>query len=479
MVLYYSVLIEISVPFLCYCEIKKRTIANITSPAIVLLERKLILMINDISFLTGIKDPGLKFDQDGIEDTGNLKILHLIKTGECQCPVCGRPMLKNGFRKRPVKIQGLPIANVPTVLLIKKQKYICPSSAICPQTVTKIAPIIGIKAGCRIANNVKQAVTLNLSKNISQKDLGEQYWVSASTVGRIIEACEDDFRPVKGWLPSTIAFDDFKSGRFAPKGMSMILMNPVDHRTIDIMLSRTSRALRTYFYRYFTRRARLAVKLVVVNLYQPYRSVIQELFPNAHIIADHFHVVVQAYRALQKIRIRVMNHYGPGTHEYRALKRFWKLLLQKINSLDNVHYYPRRNFRGTWLSNSEVIDRLLAMSDDLRKAYDYYQTLVDAVDHQRCEEFKSLIKRKLTNLPAELQKVQRTLRHHQKEILRSFKHHLSNRPIEGTNNKIKVIKRTAYGFRNFFRFRLRILMALKNSHLTVITCPKTKNSPSN
>lgn len=153
-------------------------------------------MINDISFLTGIKDPGLKFDQDGIEDTGNLKILHLIKTGKYQCLVCGRPMLKNGFRKRPVKIQGLPIANVPTVLLIKKQKYICPSSAICPQTVTKIAPIIGIKAGCRIANNVKQAVTLNLSKNISQKDLGEQYWVSASTVGRIIEACEDDFRPV-------------------------------------------------------------------------------------------------------------------------------------------------------------------------------------------------------------------------------------------------------------------------------------------
>ncbi|PTM26152.1 hypothetical protein DA797_08380 [Limosilactobacillus reuteri] len=43
----------------------------------------------------------------------------------------------------------------------------------------------------------------------------------------------------------------------------------------------------------------------------------------------------------------------------------------------------------------------------------------------------------------------------------SFKYDTyTNGPIEGTNNKIKVIKRTAYGFRNFFNFRIRILLAL-------------------
>ncbi|MFT8904884.1 transposase, partial [Liquorilactobacillus satsumensis] len=42
-----------------------------------------------------------------------------------------------------------------------------------------------------------------------------------------------------------------------------------------------------------------------------------------------------------------------------------------------------------------------------------------------------------------------------------------NRPVEGTNNKIKVIKRTAYGFRNFENFRLRILVSLKNSYLNL------------
>ncbi len=118
------------------------------------------------------------------------------------------------------------------------------------------------------------------------------------------------------------------------------------------------------------------------------------------------------------------------------------------------------------------------MSEELRIAYNYYQTLVDAVDHENQGELQSLLQRKLTSLPFKLQKVQRTLRQHQNEIIRSFRHHLSNGPIEGTNNKIKVIKRTAYGFRNFFHFRVRILMALKNPHIMVGDPQKTKISSS-
>ena len=443
-------------------------------------ERKLILMTNNINFLTGIQDPGLQLDKEGTETIADkFKVIHLVKTGKCLCPICGRPMLKNGFRQRPVVVTALSVAGVKTFLMIRKQQYICKPTAECPETVTKVATIHGISRGCRIANNVKQYITKDLHRNISQKELAKDYYVSASTVARTIDSLEDTFTPEKNWLPATIALDDFKSGKFATSGMSMLLMNPVNHRTIDIIQSRNSRSLKQYFYRHFTRQARLAVRLIVVDLYQPYRGLIKELFPNASIIADHFHIVAQAYRALQAVRIKVMNHYGHETHEYRALKRFWKLLLQKVSSLDSVHHRPRRNFRGAWLSNSEVVDRLLAMSEDLQKAYDYYQTLVDAVDHGQEDELTTLLKRKLTSLPHRFQKVQRTLRQHQEEIIRSFRYQLTNGPIEGTNNKIKVIKRTAHGFRNFFRFRIRILIALKNSHIMIKDPINTrKTSPS-
>ena len=62
----------------------------------------------------------------------------------------------------------------------------------------------------------------------------------------------------------------------------------------------------------------------------------------------------------------------------------------------------------------------------------------------------------------------RTLRSHKLEIINNFKYqNYTNGPVEGTNNKIKVIKRTAYGFRNFFNFRARILLALPNSYIAI------------
>lgn len=58
-----------------------------------------------------------------------------------------------------------------------------------------------------------------------------------------------------------------------------------------------------------------------IDLYSPYRPLINELFPNAIIIADHFHVVVQAFQALNSVRLQVMRQTGSGSHDWRAPKR--------------------------------------------------------------------------------------------------------------------------------------------------------------
>uniref|UniRef100_UPI002B060301 transposase n=1 Tax=Limosilactobacillus reuteri TaxID=1598 RepID=UPI002B060301 len=57
--------------------------------------------------------------------------------------------------------------------------------------------------------------------------------------------------------------------------------------------------------------------------------------------------------------------------------------------------------------------------------------------------------RLLIRSPTFLGQVQHTLRSHKQEIYNSFKYDTyTNGPVEGTNNKIKVIKRTAYSFPN-------------------------------
>lgn len=138
---------------------------------------------------------------------------------------------------------------------------------------------------------------MELTKNQSQIDLAKDFDVSDGTVRRVINCLDQTFKPNYHWLPRHIAFDDLKSGRFAPSGMSMLLMNIENKRTLDIILSRRTSYLRNYFLRY-DGAARVSVQTVTVDLYTPYRHLIHELFPKALIIADHFHVVAQAYRAL-------------------------------------------------------------------------------------------------------------------------------------------------------------------------------------
>ncbi|MCJ2172152.1 ISL3 family transposase [Lactobacillus kefiranofaciens] len=417
----------------------------------------------------GIKDSHLELDtahfKNVIESHDNQVVVHLIQSYPLRCPRCGQLMLKNGFKI--VNVLGPSLHYQPTIWSIRNQKYLCKPSSACPSTITELAKVKDIKYRHHISQAIKQQVMIQLTANESQIDIAKELGISDWTVRRVIFNLDQFFKPNYHWLPRHIAFDDFKSGRFAPSGMSMILMNIENHRTIDIILSRRNRYLRNYFLRY-DRAARLAVRTVTVDLYTPYRHLIHGLFPHAIIIADHFHVVAQAYRALNKIRVKAMNQAGNGSHQWRALKHFWKLILTPAGLLKYDNYWSRRNFGYTQLTDVEVIQRLLAFNDDLKQAYRYYQDLILAINHRSKDELNHLLAIKWTQLPQSLQKVQRTLRRHRKEIIISFKYgDYTNGPVEGTNNKIKVIKRTAYGFRNFFNFRARILLALPNSYFAI------------
>ncbi|TLQ22930.1 ISL3 family transposase [Lactobacillus helveticus] len=416
-----------------------------------------------------MKDSHLELDtahfKNVIESHDNQVVVHLIQSYPLRCPRCGQLMLKNGFKI--VNVLGPSLHYQPTIWSIRNQKYLCKPSSACPSTITELAKVKDIKYRHHISQAIKQQVMIQLTTNESQIDIAKELGISDWTVRRVIFNLDQFFKPNYHWLPRHIAFDDFKSGRFAPSGMSMILMNIENHRTIDIILSRRNRYLRNYFLRY-DRAARLAVRTVTVDLYTPYRHLIHELFPHAIIIADHFHVVAQAYRALNKIRVKAMNQAGNGSHQWRALKHFWKLILTPAGLLKYDNYWSRRNFGYTQLTDVEVIQRLLAFNDDLKQAYRYYQDLILAINHRSKDELNHLLAIKWTQLPQALQKVQRTLRRHRKEIITSFKYgDYTNGPVEGTNNKIKVIKRTAYGFRNFFNFRARILLALPNSYFAI------------
>lgn len=123
-------------------------------------------------------------------------------------------------------------------------------------------------------------------------------------------------------------------------------MNAENHRVIDVIKPRKNQYLKNYFLR-FDRKARLAVRLVVVNLYDSYRNLINKLF-----LLTTFILLFKIYGTQNNPNsCYESNRYGKGTREYRALKRYAKLIMTSNENLDFTHYYPRINFKHAWLSS--------------------------------------------------------------------------------------------------------------------------------
>ena len=88
--------------------------------------------------------------------------------------------------------------------------------------------------------------------------------------------------------------------------MSFIFCDASNGKLIDIVEDRRLSTLKPYFMR-FSKEAREGVTHVVIDMYAPYMTLIKEVFPNAKIVLDKFHVVQLLSRALNKTRIRFMN----------------------------------------------------------------------------------------------------------------------------------------------------------------------------
>ncbi|WP_396122120.1 transposase [Aerococcus viridans] len=99
----------------------------------------------------------------------------------------------------------------------------------------------------------------------------------------------------------------------------------------------------------------------------------------------------------------------------------------------------------------------------MKNTYNLVQNLHEALQENDSEAFKAqLAQSNLVKLPSGLIRVLRSFIKSQGYIGHTFKYrHLTNGRIEGLNNKIKVLKRIAYGYRNFQNFRTRILMTNK------------------
>ena len=105
-----------------------------------------------------------------------------------------------------------------------------------------------------------------------------------------------------------------------------------------------------------------------------------------------------------------------------------------------------------------MVDRLLAISPELKATYSYYQELLSAYRDKDSEQFFQLLHSQLKELPKELQQVKKAFFTYESGIRLAFTQPYSNGRLENLHTHIKTLKRVAYGFRNFSNMRTRIFL---------------------
>ncbi|UWF57310.1 ISL3 family transposase [Staphylococcus hyicus] len=419
-------------------------------------------IFNDISEMIGMKVPNLKITQClGIKSFKNIQSLFYKGTLTYQpkgCECCGikneqHTVIKNGFRSTRVYM-GL-ILERPSFMILKKQRFYCKA---CGQTFTATTPYIDPR--CTISNDIKLMVSQKLSSVVSEKDIAHSISISPSTVYRYLKELGETVKTQPSdVLPQHMSFDEFKSTNDVDSSMSFIYCDSLTHDIIDILPDRRKFKLEEYFLR-FSSKERKKVKSVSIDMYPPYMSLIQSLFPQAEIILDRFHIVQSVNREINRCRVKTMNNFRTQDKtKYNKLKWYWRLLLKSPMDLDSVHYHAFRLF-DTWHSQYSLVQFLLAFDEELKLTYEVGHHILEALKSNNIKQIQHVLHRsKNLDISKGLKRAIKTLINYLPYIANTVQNpHLTNGPIEGINNKIKLIKRVAYGYRNFNNFRNRILI---------------------
>ncbi|BDR58433.1 transposase [Xylocopilactobacillus apicola] len=242
-----------------------------------------------ISNLLGIKDPNITLDENNPFETqmiGDVEavIYHAVLTYTLKhCPNCG---FKGQIVKNRTKTSRILLPNNnPRVsyLDLKKQRFLCRK---CQSTTTAKTNVV--KRSRWISEQVKLSVNLEAMHNSSLKDIAERHGISASSVQRlIIEANPSIMGNQCHHLPEHLLFDETKT----TGGMySFVMMDSRQHQLLEMLPSRLTKDLKRYFGR-FSLAERQRIKTIVVDLNAAYVSFIPQIFPNAEIIIDRFHLV--------------------------------------------------------------------------------------------------------------------------------------------------------------------------------------------
>ena len=193
------------------------------------------------------------------------------------------------------------------------------------------------------------------------------------------------------------------------------------------------------------------IEEVSIDLWKPYKTVVEELIPNAQVVADRFHVISQINKELddkrkaEKRKIEKLKNSQKKEQKLQGIKKSKYPLLKKKEALNET--------------DKEKLKELKTVAPELIAVYQAKEKLRDIFESKitRDEAFWKIVEWTESSYKY-FPKSCHTLKRWIDEILAYFDNRTTQGVVEGINQKIKLIKRRAYGLTNFDNFRRRVLL---------------------
>jgi transposase len=407
-------------------------------------------MQGDLSRLVGLEG----FEVKRVIEVGDQLDLEveLVAHAGC-CPRCGRASVDVKDRPR-VRLRDLPLAGRVTHLVWRKRRYRC---AGCGRTFAESHP--ELPARQRVTRRFRRRLLERVRGGAAHAEVARDESTTRYQVARAFAAgAEDELearheaRPVR-----RLSLDEAHHRR--GRELATVVSDLDRRRVVELLDGRSRRSVERYL-RSLPEQHRRAIEIVSIDPYEAYRQAIRNELPWARIVVDHFHLVRGANTALDSVRRERQREAGrrrpKGTRRSgrggRWRPELYRARHRLLKARERLTERERR--RLCELFEHEPV---LAEAWGLKEAFRAIYRADDRPEaERRLDRFLQAVER--AHLPA-FTAFADGVRLWRAELLAHFDEPTTNGYAEGVINKVKVIKRRAYGLPSFDRFRERVLLA--------------------
>jgi transposase len=376
-------------------------------------------------------------------------IFHIFpKPKAIRCPICGgKDVICKGTVDR--LFRDMPWGSNPVWIKTPVQRVWC---SICD--VVRQIKISFAEPKKRYTKKFKRYV-LKLSQHMTIKDVAKVVGVSWDVVKEIQKSwLGRHYRKPKLKYLRKIAIDEFSVGKNHDYFTQVLDLDT--GKVVFVGEGKGADALVPFWKRLKSSKA--SIQAVAIDMSPAYISAVLNNLPGVPIVFDRFHVVKMLNEKISNIRRQIYNKLD-DEEQQKVLKGTRWLLLKNPENLD-----PSKDEEAR-------LERALEINKPLATAYYMKEELRQLWDQSSKEEaaafLQDWIERAMASGIKSLQNFAKTMATHRSGILAYYDIPITSGPIEGVNNKIKVLKRQAYGFRDREFFKLKI-MALHEAKYALV-----------